>query len=207
MADELNGIEDLEDRIYLEMVSWALRSSIDGRRRALRDGLRRAHAAGYARAERDVVAFITSAIDHDDKRVKAATQRGDGARANVYAAGHTALSLTRKRIEDHCHRGAAKDEAPRGEEDNDLLAAYSAAVDEADRLRRLFDDAGEGQFNVLNLVESYQRNSMEADERLRAVRKLLEENGCECPCDHHPDERGPDCEVCLACRIGEAVGK
>lgn len=71
----------------------------------------------------------------------------------------------------------------------------------------LFDDAGEGQFNVLNLVESYQRNSMEADERLRAVRKLLEENGCECPCDHHPDERGPDCEVCLACRIGEAVGK
>ena len=76
-----------------------------------------AHAAGYARAERDVVAFITSAIDHDDKRVKAATQRGDGARANVYAAGHTALSLTRKRIEDHCHRGAAKDEAPRGEEE------------------------------------------------------------------------------------------
>jgi hypothetical protein len=76
-----------------------------------------AHAAGYARAERDVVAFTTSAIDHDDKRVKAATQRGDGARANVYAAGHTALSLARKRIEDHCHRGAAKDEAPRGEEE------------------------------------------------------------------------------------------
>ena len=75
------------------------------------------------------------------------------------------------------------------------------------RLRKLFDDAGEGQYNVLNLVESYQRNSMEADERLRAVRKLLEENGCECPCDHHPDERGPDCEVCLACCIGEAVGK
>ena len=28
-----------------------------------------------------------------------------------------------------------------------------------------------------NLVESYQRNSMEADERLRVVRRLLEENG------------------------------
>ena len=83
----------------------------------------------------------------------------------------------------------------------------AAKVAEADRLRKLFDDAGEGQYNVLNLVESYQRNSMEADERLRAVRKLLEENGCECPCDHHPDESGPDCEVCLACRIGEAVGK
>ena len=46
-----------------------------------------------------------------------------------------------------------------------------------------------------------------ADERLRAVRELLAENGCECPCDHHPDERGPDCEVCLACRIGEVVDK
>ncbi len=82
-----------------------------------------------------------------------------------------------------------------------------AKVSEADRLRKLFDDAGEGQYNVLNLVESYQRNSMEADERLRAVRKLLEDNGCECPCDHHQDERGPDCEVCLACLVGEAVGK
>jgi hypothetical protein len=89
----------------------------------------------------------------------------------------------------------------------DLPPDVAEKVAEADRLRKLFDDAGEGQFNVLNLVESYQRNSMEADERLRAVRKLLEENGCECPCDHHPDERGPDCEVCLACRIGEAVGK
>jgi hypothetical protein len=78
---------------------------------------------------------------------------------------------------------------------------------EADRLRKLFDDAGQGEHNVLALIDHYQRNSMEADDRLRAVRKLLEENGCECPCDHHPDERGHDCKVCLACRIGEAVGK
>ena len=90
---------------------------------------------------------------------------------------------------------------------NDLLAAYSASVSEADRLRKLFDDAGQGEHNVLALIDHYQRNSMDADERIRAVRKLLEENGCDCPCDHHPDERGDDCEVCLACRIGEAVGK
>jgi hypothetical protein len=31
-----------------------------------------------------------------------------------------------------------------------------AKVAEADRLRKLFDDAGEGQYNVLNLVESHQ---------------------------------------------------
>lgn len=82
-----------------------------------------------------------------------------------------------------------------------------AKLSEADRLRKLFDDAGQGEHNVLALIDHYQRNSMDADERLRAVRKLLEENGCECPCDHHPDERGPDCEICLACLIGEAVGK
>jgi hypothetical protein len=32
---------------------------------------------------------------------------------------------------------------------NDLLAAYSASVSEADRLRKLFDDAGQGEHNVL----------------------------------------------------------
>lgn len=82
----------------------------------------------------------------------------------------------------------------------------AAKVAEADRLRKLFDDAGEGQYNVLNLVESYQRNSMEADERLRAVRKLLEWNGCECECSHHWEDHDDDCDRCLACRIGEAVG-
>jgi len=78
---------------------------------------------------------------------------------------------------------------------------------ETERLRKLFDDAGQGEHNVLALIDHYQRNSMDADERIRAVRNLLGENGCECPCDHHPDERGDDCEVCLACRIAEAVGK
>lgn len=78
-------------------------------------------------------------------------------------------------------------------------AALCAKAAEADRLRKLFDDAGQGEHNVLALIDHYQRNSMAADERLRTVRKLLEEHGCECPGDHH--------WVCLACRIGEAVGK
>jgi hypothetical protein len=105
------------------------------------------------------------------------------------------------------------DELERGIGQMRLLAGLPLPPDvvaklaEADRLRRLFDDAGQGEHNVLALIDHYQRNSMESDERLRAVRKLLEENGCECPCDHHPDERGSACEVCLACRIGEAVGK
>ena len=31
---------------------------------------------------------------------------------------------------------------------DDLLAAYSASVSEANRLRKLFDDAGQGEHNV-----------------------------------------------------------
>ena len=90
---------------------------------------------------------------------------------------------------------------------DDLLAAYSASVSEANRLRKLFDDAGQGEHNVLALIDHYQRNSMESDERIRAVCKLLERNGCECECEHHREHHDDDCDRCLACRIGEAVGK
>lgn len=83
----------------------------------------------------------------------------------------------------------------------------AAKVAEADRLRKLFDDAGQGEHNVLALIDHYQRNSMDADERLRAVRKLLEWNGCECECEHHWEDHDDDCDRCLACLIGEAVGK
>jgi len=41
--------------------------------------------------------------------------------------------------------------------------------------------------------------------RLLAVRRLLEENGCDCDCDHHRGEHSADCEVCLACRIEKAI--
>ena len=76
------------------------------------------------------------------------------------------------------------DELERGIGQMRLLAGLplppevAAKVAEADRLRKLFDDAGEGQYNVLNLVESYQRNSMEAaansaaKERARIVTAL-----------------------------------
>lgn len=59
--------------------------------------------------------------------------------------------------------------------------------------------------NVLALIDSYQRGSMEADERIRAVCKLLSQNGCDCDCDHHYEEHDDDCERCLACRIGAAL--
>lgn len=38
---------------------------------------------------------------------------------------------------------------------------------------KVFDDAGQGEHNVLALIDHYQRNSMEADERLRAVERRL----------------------------------
>ena len=55
---------------------------------------------------------------------------------------------------------------------NDLLAApLPHRCLKADRLRKLFDDAGQGNTTSWPLIDHYQRNSMEADERIRAVRK------------------------------------
>lgn len=40
-----------------------------------------------------------------------------------------------------------------------------ALLDEVGRLRRIFDDAGQGEHNVLALIEHYQQMTIEADER------------------------------------------
>ena len=79
-------------------------------------------------------------------------------------------------------------------------------LDALDGRAVIFDGLGARVGHLLDEMDEWIGRAGEA-ERIRAVRKLLEENGCDCPCDHHPDERGDDCEVCLACRIGEAVGK
>jgi hypothetical protein len=76
---------------------------------------------------------------------------------------------------------------------------------EADRLRRLFDDAGQGEHNVLALVDHYQRCALDAAAKLARVRDLLERNGCDCACGCDCDGHDSDCERCLACLIAEAV--
>lgn len=43
-------------------------------------------------------------------------------------------------------------------------------------------------------------------QRLDLVCGLLERNGCDCECDHSSFDHDDDCDRCLACRIGEAVG-
>lgn len=48
-------------------------------------------------------------------------------------------------------------------------------VAEVSRLRALFDDAGQGEHNVLALVDHYQRESLEAADRLRATCRQRDE--------------------------------
>ncbi len=48
-----------------------------------------------------------------------------------------------------------------------LMAEYDRVVAERDRLRKLFDDAGDGEYNVLALIDFYQQEVINADERLR----------------------------------------
>lgn len=42
--------------------------------------------------------------------------------------------------------------------------------------------------------------------RTSAIGGLLGENGCDCDCEHHPDEHDDECELCLACRIDAVLG-
>lgn len=37
---------------------------------------------------------------------------------------------------------------------------------------------------------------------LARIGELLAQNGCDCDCDHHPDEHDEDCVRCLACLVG-----
>lgn len=90
---------------------------------------------------------------------------------------------------------------------NDLGAKLTAEMLEKQRLLKLFDDAGQGEHNVLALVDHYQERAINADARIAKVRELLEVNGCDCECDHHVEEHAPDCARCLACRIGEALAE
>ena len=59
---------------------------------------------------------------------------------------------------------------------------------------------------VLALIEHYQRSAIDAEERLAAVRSLLEDHGCDCECDCAWESHRDDCDRCLACRIAAAVG-
>ena len=40
-------------------------------------------------------------------------------------------------------------------------------------------------------------------DKLRRIGRLLEDNGCDCECGCDSDGHDDQCEICLACRIGE----
>ena len=44
-----------------------------------------------------------------------------------------------------------------------------------------------------------------AEDRLDRVRALLEQNGCDCECDHGTDDHAMSCGRCFACRIQGAI--
>lgn len=52
-----------------------------------------------------------------------------------------------------------------------------------------------------------ERNAMwrAAEDKIDAVRVLLENNGCDCPCEHHSEEHDDDCDRCLACMVSGAL--
>jgi hypothetical protein len=79
------------------------------------------------------------------------------------------------------------------DEPKDTVSAWKT---EALRLRKVFDDAGCGEHNVLALIDHYQRSTIAAEERISAAREILGEYGCDCYCDCAPSSHGTDCDPC-----------
>lgn len=84
----------------------------------------------------------------------------------------------------------------------DLIYEHDAALAEADALRALAPSAYEAGYQA-GFADALERaGGLDLRDRIGAV---LAAHGCDCLCDHHPDERRPDCHVCLACRIEAAM--
>lgn len=89
-------------------------------------------------------------------------------------------------------------------EHRDALAAEVA------RLRKLFDDAGQGEHDVLALVDHYQAEAIEAWGEVDRLREALE-IACDWwgGCGHHPDDcpvdDDPECKA--AKRVNELAAK
>lgn len=115
---------------------------------------------------------MTTPIDTTRLRARAEAVRDAGVKS-TYAhhvvkrlvdAGHSDLTSARKDAREAAEtlRGAQKRLYREAPPDGIILAL----LDEVERLRAIFDDAGQGEHNVLALVEHYQQAAMEADERL-----------------------------------------
>ena len=71
---------------------------------------------------------------------------------------------------------------------------------------KLFDDAGQGEHNVLALVDHYRERAINADARIAKGANCSEVNGLRLRCDHHVEEHAPDCtHRCLAVELPEAL--
>lgn len=76
---------------------------------------------------------------------------------------------------------------------------------ESERMKKLFSDSGQGQYDVLGLIDHYQDLNLKLSSKIRSVIEIISENGCDCECGCDTDGHDDDCEVCLACRVGEVV--
>ena len=88
------------------------------------------------------------------------------------------------------------------------LESLKSVALELERIRGLFEIAGQDEYNVLAVIDFYQRELFDAENRLRVVRNLLHDEGCSCECPCHGFEHGDDCTrstKCLACRVLKAM--
>lgn len=74
---------------------------------------------------------------------------------------------------------------------------------------RMFRDSDDTHVSMVTLCNcnpewAASRLTLLAD-AFMALGGLLEANGCDCDCGHHPDEHDDECEPCFACRVSDVV--
>lgn len=89
----------------------------------------------------------------------------------------------------------------------ECLAALEAMGPKGGVLRSL---AAQGREELEELRTDLQRAERRLDVAVAArdaLRQELIQSGCECTCEHHPEDHGEDCQLCLACRVESALGE
>lgn len=97
-----------------------------------------------------------------------------------------------------------------GEYDEYLLHGFTSRLDPVLVARALLSlesclaEVTRERDEARELSRSDNREILKLRARLAAIGDLLGESGCDCDCEHHPEEHDDDCERCLACRVDAA---
>ncbi|HEU4727732.1 MAG TPA: hypothetical protein VFT22_07580 [Kofleriaceae bacterium] len=145
------------------------------------DHLQRDRVAGCTGLDNEIVLMLRAERDHERKVAEGTARELDLARARIQELQDesdrrneemehvdTELAAARSDVQWLCEQNAAI-----RQEASELESQLASAQAEVERLRKLFDDAGQGEHNVLALVDHYQDCNIEQRARIAELESQL----------------------------------